>query len=357
MFVSGDCGLTRRDVTRRIGSMSQLGGIRLSQLDDGSERGVRVADVDTGALRFVVVLDRGMDIAGAWAYGVPLAWLSPAGEANPCFYNPSGTEWLRTFGGGLVSTCGLTYNGAPCEDEGVKLGIHGRIGASPVSRVSTSEAWVGDDYWLRVCGQTREYTLFGENLLLERCISAKLGSTHLTIDDTVTNEGSDTTPLMLLYHINLGWPVVSPFSTLAIEGSNPVPRDAAAADGLEDWWKLEAPVRGYAEKVYYHTPKPDAEGYVRVRVHNNSLRHRAWPGGITAYVKYAASDGAGGEPGLKGLNRLVQWKQMGEGVYVLGIEPSNCHVEGRAQERQRGTLQFIEPGESRSYRVEIGIEA
>jgi hypothetical protein len=46
---------------------------------------------------------------------------------------------------------------------------------------------------------------------------------------------------------------------------------------------------------------------------------------------------------------------MGEGAYVLGLEPGNCHVEGRARERERGTLEFIEPGERREFSLEIGI--
>ncbi len=41
--------------------------------------------------------------------------------------------------------------------------------------------------------------------------------------------------------------------------------------------------------------------------------------------------------------------------YVVGMEPANCWVEGRDKERARGTLQFLEPGETREYHLEIGI--
>jgi hypothetical protein len=44
-----------------------------------------------------------------------------------------------------------------------------------------------------------------------------------------------------------------------------------------------------------------------------------------------------------------------EGEYVLGFEPANCLVEGRAKERERGTLQFLEPGETREFLVHIGV--
>jgi hypothetical protein len=46
---------------------------------------------------------------------------------------------------------------------------------------------------------------------------------------------------------------------------------------------------------------------------------------------------------------------MGEGAYVVGIEPSNCHVEGRDKMRREGTLKFLAPGEQREYDLEIGV--
>ena len=46
---------------------------------------------------------------------------------------------------------------------------------------------------------------------------------------------------------------------------------------------------------------------------------------------------------------------MGEGTYVVGIEPANCSVGGRAKERAAGTLQFLEPGEQRNFFVQLGV--
>jgi hypothetical protein len=45
---------------------------------------------------------------------------------------------------------------------------------------------------------------------------------------------------------------------------------------------------------------------------------------------------------------------MGEGAYVVGVEPANCHVSGRCEERQQGTLQILQPQETRRYRIEVG---
>ena len=47
----------------------------------------------------------------------------------------------------------------------------------------------------------------------------------------------------------------------------------------------------------------------------------------------------------------------GEGIHVLGIEPANCYVEGRAVERDRGSLKILDPGESQFYEIELELYA
>jgi hypothetical protein len=55
------------------------------------------------------------------------------------------------------------------------------------------------------------------------------------------------------------------------------------------------------------------------------------------------------------LPRLIQWKMPGAGAHVLGIEPANCHVEGRAAERERGTLVMLAPGETRRHELSLEV--
>ena len=174
----GNRQYTRREVERRIGSITQLGGTRHVELADGRSRGVRAVEFDTGGggLRFSVLPDRGMDIADFSCRGLSLVYHTPGGIAHPAFYDPAGMEWLRTFSGGLLTTCGLTYFGNPGKDEGVELGLHGRYSALPASRVSDLSRWEGDEYLLELTGCVEEASLFGEKLRLERSISTRLGS-------------------------------------------------------------------------------------------------------------------------------------------------------------------------------------
>jgi len=52
---------------------------------------------------------------------------------------------------------------------------------------------------------------------------------------------------------------------------------------------------------------------------------------------------------------LVQWKMMGRGAYVTGLEPSNCKVGGRAEELASGPHCVLDGGESRSFEVRIRV--
>lgn len=53
------------------------------------------------------------------------------------------------------------------------------------------------------------------------------------------------------------------------------------------------------------------------------------------------------------IQTLPEWKLMQSGTYVVGLESSNCRVEGRAAERASGRLQFLKPREVRRYAIEV----
>lgn len=55
----------------------------------------------------------------------------------------------------------------------------------------------------------------------------------------------------------------------------------------------------------------------------------------------------------KFIQRFVEWKMMGVRDYVLGLECGNCYPDGRDVMRERGMLKFLDPGETKTYRVEI----
>ena len=116
----------------KISNHAQFGGIETSVLDNGAGRGTRIAWINTGTgLRYKVVIDRGMDIADAFYNQHSLAWLSSRGIVPPQLFPDKGLNWLRTFGGGLLTTCGLTHVGGPETDEFGERGLHGLVSNIP----------------------------------------------------------------------------------------------------------------------------------------------------------------------------------------------------------------------------------
>jgi hypothetical protein len=331
--------LTRNDLARLSGDLSQVAGIRLMTLTEGREAGVRIADIRTGSgLRFQVTLDRGMDLSQAEYKGTPLAWRSPAGDVHPSYYEPHARGWLRTFPGGLMTGCGMTSAGAPSVDEGEECGQHGRLSHIPATAILTSTRWEGDECRFLLQGTVREYLPFSTDLVLRRTIETTLGRSVIGIRDLVRNQGASRAPLMMLYHFNVGWPLVSPAARLMLHATGVRPRDADAAEGAGRERECEPPSAGYREQVFYHDLVADAGGFTTAALVNMPL-------GLGIFVRSRKAE----------LPFFTEWKMMGEGMYVVGLEPGNCLVEGRARERASGRLSFLPPGEEREFLLECGV--
>jgi hypothetical protein len=142
----------------------------------------------------------------------------------------------------------------------------------------------------------------------------------------------------VLYHCNLGFPVVSPDSELVLRNVSVRPRDEAARAGLADHRRFPPPTPGFAEQVFFHEPSLDGEGFASAAVVNRALA-------FGAYVRWRAAE----------LPVLAHWKMTGEGEYVCGLEPST-HVmtSTRREQRENGSMRHLAPGEPVSFRLEIG---
>jgi hypothetical protein len=231
--------LAAEDLLRRVGRLEQVAGIEPFVFDNGHESGVRDLRVRTGTgFSFTVIPDRGLHIGAAEYNGMALAWSSPTGVVGPWYREPEGEGWLRSFHGELMVTCGLSNVRVASTKDGEPLGLHGRISNIPSSSITYDTFWYSEGCRLEARARARETRVFGPNLVLERRISARVGSSWLQIEDTVRNDGFSSTPLMLLYHLNLWWPRLDESSRLVSPGApgeTPEPRDADAAEGLKSW--------------------------------------------------------------------------------------------------------------------------
>jgi hypothetical protein len=330
-----DRELTANSLLSRLGRLDQVAGSTLLTESEGPARGMRRIAVRCGELAFDVHPDRALDI-GAFSFrGVPMAWTSPSGLVAPWNRDSAPMGWLRAFPGGLVSTCGLDAFGSPSEDEGEEYPLHGRAGTLQADHVGHDGRWTDDGgYEIVVSGRLRQARLFGENLELHREIRCRLGTGEVTIDDVVTNLGPASQPHMVLYHVNLGWPLLDEGATLRVPSAEVLPRDEDARSGVHAWDTFTPPSHPFPEQVFRHR-LPDDAGEARAVLTNPRL-------GLALTLAFDTAE----------LPHLFQWKMLGSRAYVLGLEPANSPViEGRATARETGALPVLEPGESRHYRL------
>ena len=334
---------TKRELMKRVGDISQLAGARLCTLESGKAKGVAAVDVKTGSgLNFTVLPDRGMDIAWADYKGISLGYISKTGVVAPTFYDSNGLEFLRSFYGGLLTTCGLTYMGAPCVDEGKALGLHGKASNLPADDLCVTNEWVGDDFVMSIKGRIREAMVFSENITLTREITARIGESKFTIRDAIENCGYTAQPLMLLYHCNFGYPLLDESTELIMPGNSTVKgSNDESAKGIKECKVFSDPIHGYAEQVFYHDPATKEDGKVTATLFNKALGNN----GLSLNLTF----------NKKQLPYFVEWKQVGEGDYVVGLEPATWYTQGRCEARKRGELTFIEPGEIKNVELEIAV--
>ncbi len=320
--------------------------MRLVTLGDGAERGVRVLEFRTGTgFSFDVVVDRAFDVGRCEISGRSLGWQSGVGFAGPWYHEPEGLGFFRTFGGGLLATCGLEHALFMAEDtaehydyppkETETFGLHGRISNRPARLVGYGERWEGDECLLWAEGEILQAAVFGEHLLLRRRIEAKVGESRLKIHDEVENVGYARTPHMYLYHVNVGFPVVDEGSELLAPASSVAARGDYPAEGYD---RLLAPEARYVEQVFEHELASEADGTVPVAIVNREA-------GLGLYQLYDREQ----------FPHHFVWRMLGEGTYVVGIEPSTNRTAGRLDARERGELIELGPGEKRSYDLELGV--
>ena len=330
----------------KISNPAQLGGIETSILDNGLGRGNRIAWINTGTgLRYKIVIDRGMDIADAFYNQHSLAWLSHGGFTAPQPNADRGIDWLKTFGGGLLTTCGLSHVGGPEKDEFGERGIHGNISNLPAEIVSIIQPDpVLGKMEMSITGIIKETKVFGPSLELRRTISGKLGEARIKIHDEIINRGNTPAPIMLLYHFNFGFPLVDQGTKILWNGSWK-PRfgaeDAKIFREGNDFKTCPAPIDdhlGSGEEVVFINPNADENGNCVCGVFNENL-------GLKVVINFKKEQ----------FLHLINWQHWGRNEYVTGIEPATNLPIGQAQARANNELIFLNPHEIKSFDLEMNI--
>src|SRR5262249_637104 len=241
---------------------AQLGGIETSVLDNGPGRGVRIAWVNTGAgLRYKVVIDRGLDIGDAEFLGQSLTWHSLGGVTAPTAAYDQGTDWLWSFYGGLVVSCGPLNTGAPFTEDGKSYGLHGTHSntAAIVESILNPDPARGQ-LDMSITALLRTARVFGPNVELRRTISSRLGVSAISVTGEFTNADNGGVPGGWLLEIKLGYPLLEP------RASTYCYRGAVTAVRGEEWFREGRDYKSAPEPMDSHRGGGEFCGYVDPQV-------------------------------------------------------------------------------------------
>lgn len=311
----------------RAGSTAQIAAVEASVRSDGPDAGTRRLRVIAGDLDIELLPDRGLDLGQVRHRGVPLAWMSPTGWPRP------GTAGFgAAFGGGLVTTCGLLSFGPPSADAEGEHPQHGRYSGLSAS---VTRAEVQADAVV-IEATVTEATVLGAHLELRRRLRVPLGEGRIELRDEIVNRGSRPVEPMVLYHVNLGWPLVDAGTVLRSPAKRVVPRDAAAEAGIEGWAEFPAPVADYPEQVFRHELPSDRR--------------------VSAEVVAASGLGIRISFDTTALPAMFQWRVAQDDGLVLGVEPATAAtIHGRGAAREAGLLRALAPGSSWGLGLDIDV--
>lgn len=312
-----------------IGHESQLYGVEEHRLVGGKGDGMRLLQVKNGkGLEFTVSEDRCADISRLSFRGINMSYFSPCGYVAAPYYDEKDMGFLKSFTAGILTTCGLSTVGSPSEDDGKIWPLHGTIGNTPADQVY----WEKDSKAIHIHAVIRDEHIFSSKLVFYREIICSLEENIFFICDRIENCGDQESPLMILYHMNMGYPLLSEKARLYIPSKTVTPRNVRSAEDIDTWDQILSPQKQFEEQCYYHT----FEDQGMAAIYNPDIA-------LGLAIAFDADQ----------LHYFTEWKMMGTRDYVLGLEPGNCHPDGRAQMRKDGKLTILQPGESVSYEVKV----
>lgn len=315
------------DLFRHTALGRGMAEVRQVLVADGPGAGGRLLEVRTPqGLAADIALDRGGDLLRLAFAGREIGWHAPTEAPTPWPDQEAehGLGFLRGFDGFMV-TCGLDHHGLPAETSAAGANyphrrafvhpLHGRISAARASILENRIDWAAGA--IVVALVVRQAAVFGEVLELVRRYAFSLETPSIQVADEVTNRGFRPARHGVLYHLNVGHPLLGTDARLVGE-------DWLLRDKLDD---------GSA------SPHDDHVEVVDVAPSPRSGLIGLQNAGTTLSIAF--------DP--KMLPATALWRAFQSGIFALGMEPQTDLADA-----DTATLQA---GESRAYALRIALES
>jgi Domain of unknown function (DUF4432) len=311
------------------------------QLSGGKRAGVELLVVDSGRVRAAICPTRGMGLWKANIDGVDCSWKSPIeGPVHPKFVplsDPNGIGWLDGFDELLVR-CGLQSFGAPdfAENGQLKYPLHGRIANQPAID------WLvhvdSEHSLLEVQGEVHEARFLQFNLRLFVKYRFAFGQPTIEVIDSVRNASDNPTTIQMLYHVNIGAPLLEEGASLHLAAKRIVARNQHAADDMSTWSSYRRPTANYSEQVYFSAPEADKDRWTTALLASKN-RSRCFA------VHYRTDT----------LPFFTQWKNTvgSSDGYVTGLEPGTGFPNPRSFEEKQNRVVPVPAGGTKEFHLRL----
>ena len=286
----------------KISNLQQIASIRRYKYTDGIERDLEVLDCDNGNIRFLLNVTKALDVMQIYHKGQNVSFISKNG------FTAREVGFLNRFEGGMLYTCGLDYVGAKDGKD-----MHGEFHNIPAT-VTRNEC---TEDGIVVEAVIRDTELFGKDLTFKRRVYSALGSDTVTVEDTLINVGYKAEEYAILYHVNIGYPILDEGARVEADVKECYPRTDWSRQMMGEREHITDAVPNQFENCFFM--KLNAK---KAALINEKLRKKFT-------LEYT------GEV----LDKFLQWKSMGSGDYALGFEPATTFIDDKFE------YKTINPGE------------
>ena len=294
----------------KISNFAQIASLRRYTYTDGKEKGLDVIDCDNGKMRFLLNVTKALDIMQLYHEGQNVSFISKNG------FSAREISFSNRFEGGMLYTCGLDSLG---RREGFEL--HGTLHNT---RANVIKATCNED---GICVEAiiDSTELFGKHLVLCRKITSAIGSDSVVIEDTLENKSFRTEDYAILYHINMGYPMLDEGAKIIADIASYETRTEWAKANADGMFDITDSIPNNDETCYFlKMNKPE------ISLLNNRL-------GKKFTVRYSSET----------LPCFIEWHSMASGDYALGFEPASTTLDDNFQ------YQKLDAGKNVKFKVEL----
>ena len=297
----------------KISNFKQIASIQRYTVTEGREKGLDIIDCNNGKLRFLLNVTKALDIMQLWHEGQNMSFVSKNA------FTARENDFLNRFEGGMIYTCGLDNMGR--RDGFILHGSHHNQNAQVIHAECNEEG-------ITVEAEVRETALFGQNLVFRRRVTTAIGSGSVAIEDSIENAGFTDANYGILYHINLGYPMLDEGTRIVCDAKEISSRTEFATANIKDVFNMTDSVAGQDEMCYYLTlDKP------QVSLVNDKI-------GKTFTVSYSKET----------LPYFLEWKSMASGDYALGLEPTTTVLDNEFK------YKTLKPEEKVTFNIELSVK-